>query len=465
MSRISYAGARTGRRARTGTTGLIGTFEYEMGDRKRMIFPLIDESLVLLAKPYHPVETRGSIVLPKSNGQGHYAVDKVRCTHPYSQTSYEEGYKLAKTGDYCLFCQVALYEERQKWEELRKLYTKEEFATLSKEDKKAVFKEITAGHTVSSSYYTVTDADGNSYNSTHMDIYILALDLSVDPRGEVIMETVNGVTVPKFQPVLMPASKARLDKFKVAVDNSIMSGMLNRDMLHPYVEHPGTEMEEEVQIGWVDFLVTFPVKPHKMESGKDMGVMPMAQGGSVISAEFIEYFNQKAKIYETEAEKTFDRLYVNLQAHTPEIARSMFAAGPAYVDELASQYRVTEPQTADDGTVIPTDEQREQEVMASVIENYEKYLNEEEVEGDTGAVETGAVEQQPVVTTPQPETTVATEVNTTPPVNTAPPVDATPQPETTVATEVPTTTQAETVPPVAETQPQPPQLDDGIFDI
>lgn len=435
MSRISFTGARTGKRARTGGTGLIGSFEWEMGDRKRLIFPVINGSVVMLAKPYHPVVNRGAIVLPKSNGQGTYAIDKVRCTHAYAQTSFEEGYKMAKTEEPCVFCQVALYEERRKWQSLRSQYTKEEFQALTKEEKKAVFNELNAEDTVGASFYSEVDSEGNTNYLTHYDIYILALDLSVDARGEVITETVNGVVQPKFQPVLMPASKARLEKFKNAVENSLMSGMLSRETLRPYVDNQGTDMEEEVLIGWVDFLVTFPQKAHKMESGKDMGVMPMAQGASVVTQAFIDAFEAKSALYEHEAEKTFDRLYVNLQAHTAEDAKSMFAAGASYVDELASMYRITESFTNEEGKVVESDTAKEQAVFKRAIENYEKAHPVEEVAEATQPV----AEPTPKVAEPTPQVVETTQTVA----------------ETTPVTEPST----ETV------TPQTPQLDDSVFDI
>lgn len=367
MSRVSFSGARTGRRA-PNKGGMLKSLEWKMGERKRLILPLVDGALVLFAKPYHPVMNQ-SLELVKTSGSGTYSISKVRCMHVYAQTSAEESLKIAEKGEVCLFCDVAKYEKRRQWEDINEEFGQDGFKEMTKEEQREYFKKSEKDQTVDASYYQETDADGNKESRTQMDIYLLALDIKLDKKNKPVLDE-NGEA--QYEPILMPASKSRLGKFKNGVDNAVASGSIDEDMLYPFIENEGTDVEEEVLIGFVDFLVSFPMEADKMTSGRNMSAQPVSESMSVISPELITGFEAKAAETVKQAEQVINSFYVNLKAHTREEAMDMFKAGEDYVNGLIEDYRTLEDTVSEDGREIMSDENRDAEIFAKIIKAIKK---------------------------------------------------------------------------------------------
>ncbi|MFV1457712.1 hypothetical protein, partial [Bacillus mycoides] len=62
MGRLSFSGARTGRRAGgSGLGNMVQRLSFEVGETKRIIFPVLPDAegnlgLVVLAEPFHPIK-------------------------------------------------------------------------------------------------------------------------------------------------------------------------------------------------------------------------------------------------------------------------------------------------------------------------------------------------------------------------------------------------------------------------
>lgn len=362
MSRVSFSGARTGRRAPS-RGGMLKTLEYKVGERKRIVFPIYDGGLVLYAKPYHPVLNK-SVHLAKSNGSGTYPVNKIRCMHPYAQTNPEDSLNVAKSGEICLFCDLSKYENRRQWKTINDEFGDDGFSQLTKKEMKAYFDELAEEDTVEPSYYQEENEDGEKESRTLLDIYILALEIQLDKKGKPVLDD-NGIA--KYEPIVMPASKSRLAKFKQGVDDAVASGSLDEDRLYPFIENEGTDAEEEVLIGFVDFLVNFPQEKDKMTSGRNMTATPVSESLSVISDDLIEDFESKGEALEKQASTLVNNFYVNLKPHTREEALEMLDGGAEYFEELESEYRFDGK--TEDGKVIPSDDERDEEIITKVLEN------------------------------------------------------------------------------------------------
>lgn len=380
MSRVSFSSARTGKRQGGKGGNMLKTLEYKMGERKRLVFPIYQGGLILFAKPYHPVK-KGALELVKSNGSGKYAINKVRCMHPYSQTTPEESLKAAKSGEICIFCDIAKYESRRQWETIREEFGENGFSELSKKEMKAYFEEMEESQTVETSYYKEEDEEGNKDNRTLMDIFILALEIQLDKKGKPLLDD-KGLA--KYEPLIMPASKSRLSKFKQGVDDAIASGTLEEDRLHGFIENEGTEAEEEVLIGYVDFLVSFPKEADKMTSGRNMTATPVSESNSVDIDELIEDFEKKAEEMVKSAENLVNNFYVNLKPHTRESGLEMLVQGAEYFEELEEEYRMHGGIDEDTGRELPDDDASDKEIIEKVLS---RAKDEEDDEG-------GAEEQE-----------------------------------------------------------------------
>ena len=372
MNRVQFSTARTGRRAPRGG-GMLKSLEYKMGERKRLVFPIYDGGLVLFAKPYHKVYN-SSVELAKTNGSGTYAVNKIRCTHPFSQTTPEETQQQAKKGEICLFCDISKYEGRRRWATINEEFGKDGFSQLDKKEQKAYFEELQETETVDKSYYSEEDEEGNRENRTLMDIFILALELQLDKKGKPALDE-DGA--PKYEPVIMPASKSRLEKFKQGVDDALASGSIELENLNVFIENEGTEAEEEVFIGFVDFMVTFPKAVDKMTSGRNMTATPVPESSSVDIDDLMEDFDKKAEDLVKQAENMINNFYVNLKPHTRESALEMLVSGEDYFTQLEDEYRMFGGES-EDGRELPNDD----ETDASIIERALKQSVSDEDEAE-----------------------------------------------------------------------------------
>lgn len=371
MGRMTFSKARTGKGV-SGGGGMLQTLKWNIGDRLRLVFPVTEDGLIIFAKPYHPVLNK-SVRLLKSDGSGTYPVNKIRCMHPFSQTNHKEGLKAAKSGEICLFCDLAKYESRRLWAEIEEEFGEDGFKELSKEEMKEYFEEAKEEDTVEASYYKSTDSEGNSQNITHYDMYILALQLTVK-NGKVVKE--NGIA--KYTPIVMPVSMSRLSKFKDGVDNALVAGTLSEEMLHPYIENEGTDLEEEVKIGFVDFMVNFPEASDKMTSGRNMSAQPVSEKLSAISDELVAHFEENADEIVKKADTLVNNFYVNLKPHTREEALDMIDKDEGYFEELEEEYRYHESREGRNGNEIPSDDDNDASIIQRVLDQNSDTEDEDE---------------------------------------------------------------------------------------
>ncbi|KTF59771.1 MULTISPECIES: hypothetical protein [Bacillus amyloliquefaciens group] len=347
MSRISFSGARTGRRGNGGGFEGIQSLKFDIGEKKRLIFPTFTEEdgstgLLMFAEPYHPI-TAGVVSLVSKQGNK-WSPYKIRCMHPFSQTDPDVARDVAAKKQRCPFCELASMEFKHTYAEMEERYG-DGFSELDKKEQKAFYEEMDGLHKVSASYYKKEDAEGNSYNVTTLDIFVLALELKLTKEAGKggrtkwvpILDEETGL--PKYDPILVPMSPARLNKFKNAADAAFNSETLDYDKhAYPFTENEGTEDEEEVLVGWVDFSVIFPQSEHKMQSGKDMTVTAMAPKLSVVSKELINEVHAKAKDLKEKAKKAFEATNVALRPFTPEEAINMMADQGEYYEQMLEEF-------------------------------------------------------------------------------------------------------------------------------
>lgn len=377
---IGYANARRNKRNARGNrrgsqqNDLLEIMGFEIGERKRIVIPVFNGEIALFAKPYHKVVNE-SIEFVSKNGKP-YNVFQVRCTHPYSQVTQEDSIAEARKHEICAFCDLSKYEGRRVWDIINKEYG-DTFKDLEKSEQREVFKKIEALATVEPSYYQTKDEDGNTVNATQMEIYMLVLEIEMDGKKPVLDN--NGI--PKYKPVVMKASKSRLDKFKNGVDDAVESGSLDEDMLYTYIENEGTDDAEKVSVGWVDFNVNFPNKPDKKESGKDMSATPVAEKLSVITEDFINAVTENGDALVKSAKSTVDNMLKNFRSHTREEAIGWIkdqtvdgkvVSGEEYFKLLEAEYRFA----GDDEHM--GDDERDAEIFEKTL----KYADDVETETD-----------------------------------------------------------------------------------
>lgn len=391
MSRVSYSTITTGRRKPKNSgnsfaqVDIIPTMRYEMGDKKRWILPIMDNSIVGFSTPIHNSKN-GFVVLPKKAG-GTYVTSKIRCMHPSAQMSDADQVKIAKSGEMCLFCDLKKYEERQQWDIIGTEHP--DFKDLDKKEQRAIFEDIQSNFTVESTFYNKVLDDGTSELHTFQEMYLLVLELEVDSSGNPIQE--NGVV--KYEPILLPVSKKRLDKFKDAVETALDLDLIKVEDLDSY----GEEGAEEKVIGWIDFSIKFPVKAQKMESGKDMSVNITPLKKSEVSDALKADFEAKAEDLVKRAEHTTNVFFRHLAPHTRAKAVEFLAnrqdengnviSGEKYFDALEAKYKNLED-TTENGNTRLSDDNRKEEIFARILEYAEKAEEKDVEKVEVGTTET-----------------------------------------------------------------------------
>lgn len=375
MSRVSFNTVRSGRKPRGGNSEFktLEQLKYENGDSKRVVFPIVDGGLVIFAQPFHKV-LNSSVALAKANGEGTYEVHKIRCTHPYSQLADKDQKAVVETGEMCLFCNLAKYEDRKMWAMVAEQFG-DDFKNLSKKEKKDFFDEYEKMRTVEASYYRKKNEEtGDNETKTHFDMYILALEITLDGGN---VKKIDGKA--EYKPIIMPISAQRLEKFKTAVDDAISSGTLDEEILRPYKDG-----EEKVLIGWVDFRMAFPRSNTKMESGRNMTVTPMSARLSVVDDAFIGKFEDEQEEILKQAENTVNGLYKFLKVHNHEQAKETLVKGANYYNELEAEFRITESFENQNGTLVRSDD----EMDAEIFEKVKEYLTDDSKQAETSVEET-----------------------------------------------------------------------------
>lgn len=341
MSQIGFSQARTGRRASGSNFTGVETLSYEPGEKKRVVVPLKKDEdgkaqLVLFGETVHRINDKNTIRLPKKKG-GTYSVHTFRCTHPYNQQTFDKQVEMAERKEMCPLCEFERLQNQQRMKMMEEEFGSfEAFKELSKKEKKEFYQRHPIS--VEASYY---EKDGQNRQQTEMFLLLLEIVTEIKTKRVKVKSTgkVKELTeqVPKvdedgnveFKPIFFKASGKRLGDLKDAVDNAINSETITFDMLHPYIENEGTEFEEEVNIGWVDFEFAYPEKEGdqaRMESARDMKIFAVKEEKSVFTQHenFLEQAEAKMDTYYNDASSTFGKVFQNLKPYTREEMLSFF---------------------------------------------------------------------------------------------------------------------------------------------
>lgn len=412
MSRSTFSEARTGRKAfkgRGNSAEIVETLKYEIGETKRVIVPIVDGKVVVFSTPIHKV-LNSRVRLPKNAG-GTYPVNEIRCTHVSTQPTDAESLRIAKKGEMCVFCELAKLENRQQWDIIRNEYG-DSFKEMSKEEKKAIFNRIQSTHTVESTFIEETDDDGNTILSHTSKSYLLVLEVETTGNdGKKV--ALDGSGKPIVSPKLFPITATRSTKFKDAVETALDMETLQRENLYPYIENEGTNLEEEVLIGWVDFMLKFPRKSTKMESAKDLTILATSSNNSIVSDELIEFLQPKLEKMVKDAEFTTNNFFKNLKEFSRAEAIEFIAdaedengnviSGEEYLDNLRAKYLITE--STEDKL---SDVERETALFAKTIERLEGTGNATETVEKPAETPQQEVQQEVTETAETTEETVET---------------------------------------------------------
>lgn len=407
--RSSFTEARKGQRAyrsRGSQNSIVSDLQYDVNTVKRVIVPTIDNELVVFSAPIHKV-LNFNVKLPK-NGGGVYSVNEIRCSHVNAQTSDNDSLKIAKSKEMCVFCELAKLENRQQWDKINSEYG-ESFRDLTKDEKKAIFQNIQKTHTVESAFKSSTDEQGNTTLSTTSKNYLLLLEVETSSAdGKTVAKNSDGT--PKIKPVLLPTTATRLEKFKSAVDMTMDVGGLVYENLHPIIENEGTDLEEEVLIGWVEFLLKFPDASKKAESAKNLNIVALPHNQSIVNDEFILSLESDLATYEKDADFTVSTVFKNLKIHKREDAIQFIAdredengnviSGEEYFDLLRAKYR---KETVEEGSEYLSDTEHEEKLFNQVIERLEGKKEDEQ------STETKPQEETPLETEKEVEVEVEVE--------------------------------------------------------
>src|SRR5690625_820195 len=369
MSQIGFSQARTGRRASTGGNfSGISQMTFTPGKRNRLILPLRQDEdgnaqIVLFGETIHRLNAPSTIQLPKRKG-GHYSPYTFRCTHPYSQQSYDKSVKLAERKEMCVLCEYERLHNQRRMGLMEEEYGSfEEFKKLDNKDKKAFFQRHEIP--VERSYFDKEDADGETYRAQTTEMYLLAMEIETEEKikkvkvkstGKIreIPETVPAVDDEgniKYKPVFHRVSGKRLDDFKDAVDNGIQAGTLSFESLTPYIENEGTDFEEEVNIGWVDFEMAYPDKD-RMESARDVKISAMPESKSVLisNPEIQEQIEEKMDEHYKNATETFSKLFKHLKGYKRDEIMSLLSPdAKAEFLQLREEFRTEEDEEFEQG--------------------------------------------------------------------------------------------------------------------
>ena len=320
MARVSFTTATTGQRKSNGrgnSNAIIPQLNYKIGEKKRWVIPMENGELIMFSSPIHHVKN-DFVVLPKNQG-GVYTTSKIRCMNPSTQVSYEEQLAIAKSGEECLYCKIARLEHRKMWYEINnRLWDSTKspnelplFENMSKEERKKVFEIMEKKRTVERAFYTKNLEDGETELRHFNDTHILVLEIEVDGSDNPVM--VDGV--PKYTPILMPASNTRIEKFENAVQTGLDLDVLLSDDLHTYDDGVKT-----VTIGWLDYKGTFPKKDTKGLSAMDLNITVVPRTKTLVNDALIADFESKMEKIIKDAEFTVANFFRYLSKHNNEKA-------------------------------------------------------------------------------------------------------------------------------------------------
>lgn len=410
MSRALFSQARTGRRATTSNFTNVDVLEWEVGKSNRVVIPLYTDSEgregpVLFGQTIHKLDM-GVMQLPKKNG-GTYSTYVFRCSHPYSQLNFDDAQKIAESEEMCVLCEYERLQNTRRMALMEKEYgTKEKnyedwgenFKALKNAEKKAFFQEHPIS--VEKSYYTQEVEDGDDYNVSTTEMYMLVYDIEVEETSRK-MRLKSGKTRTikenqpvkdadgkvKYKPALLKVSQQRLNNFKDAIENELASETISYDNLHTIIENEGTEFEEEVNLGWIDFELKYPAKEGstaRMDSARDMSIHATVDSKSILlnNEGLLEDMQDEIEKDYKAAKSSFDNVYKNLQLYTRKEQLALLSKDArGEFEQLREEYRTKD------------DEAFEQEIYDKVLNAGKTDKDDvdeevvEDVEDDTEEVE------------------------------------------------------------------------------
>lgn len=346
MSQALFSQARTGRRAKSSNFESVEILKWEVGKSNRIVVPLYkneegEQSVVIFGDTIHKVEF-GLVQLPK-RGSGTYSTHTIRCTHPYSQQNREVGRKIAEKQEMCVFCELENLQNKRRIGILSEKYGTEEanyedwaenFKALDKQDKVDFFSKHKLD--VEKSYFTKKDENDEEYNVHTTEMYMLVYDIEVEEIyvERTVKATGKKVKIKKYQPVIkdgkvqykpafLKVSGKRLNALKDALDNALTNETISYENLHTYVEYEGTEFEEEVNIGFIDFELKYPMATGdtaRMDSARDMQTLATVDSESILllNKGLLEEMQESIQKDRDNAKNAYENVYKNLQLYTRE---------------------------------------------------------------------------------------------------------------------------------------------------
>lgn len=349
----SWGEVTTGKKAKsTGGTGGGGGFvysdmPYEIGEKKRVTIPYVRDAegnlqMIIYSAPVHGIEDRGFIQLKGPRGNA-YSPYSIRCMNPLSQISFDKGKEIADRKQYCALCTLASLQTAARFAKIDEVFGDiETFKATPKTDerKQALITQLNANDKVRASY-------NNQKKEVQYESYILVLELESSVKEVSTDFGIDKVTtvhlgengLPKYKPMLMKASKARLGKFQKAYETAGKDGKITSASLHPFVDQTNTE----VKTAFLDFELHFPshdggTELDKKGSAAKLEIKVTPSSDSVITEQFIEEVLNKSDFLIEKSEKAWVDGHQNLQDFTnDEYKNSMRDFGELF-EQLKGQY-------------------------------------------------------------------------------------------------------------------------------
>lgn len=271
---------------------------YDPGTEQKVVVPLFEQkgtlAPVIVSAPIHKVGSVGALEMKRKDGST-YPIYSVRSNHPFSQGDAEVARELAERGEVCVFHELHELQRTKMWKDINDKFG-EDLKDLPEETRKEINNEVRKSENnfiVKPSYLKARgDYPARNVTETYILLFVFDTETTVQKNKLGIEKEVQTVLLddkglPKYSPVLFSLSSERGLKFENAVNNAIDSEIVSEDDLHPYVEFEGTEDEQQILIGWLDFTLKFP-NGTKMESGRDMSIIVPARAQRAVTQELID---------------------------------------------------------------------------------------------------------------------------------------------------------------------------------
>lgn len=396
MTKMNFIQASTGARGSGRTPFKVRPFNFETGKDHRLVIPLRtnedgSQEIVIFGETIHSFNGKGFVQIPKAKG-GTYTTFTYRCTHPYSQQSQKDAVHLAEKEEFCPLCEMHNYENNELYAKMNEEYGDHGFKDLTTKEQRAFYEENALR--VEPSYRRKTSDDGEDESYLTTEMYMLALEIITEEKTREIKNKKTGKTrdivdnVPvvedgkvKYEPVLYKVTMKRLNELKNAVDDKIEDGTIALENVHSFIENEGTDNEEEISIGWVDFQLSYPDVSSRMDSARDMKLSAVNDDKSAVvkNEGFVEEVEAQMDKYYDDAYKMYKAFYKHLQMRSREDILEMFIPEVKGVfDQLREEYRTEK------------DEEFEKSVFENVLSTGDGSSKADDSEDESDDTETDA---------------------------------------------------------------------------